>query len=152
MKTIKSTVKKNKLFKFGETFYPKMDATASLVFELKKEDVINGIQHDPNSCALACAIKRTYGDVHVTRTRAMILKPFEGKIYAVRYILGATTQKQVAFFDKTKSFAPGIYKLNPPKSWQTIDVIYKKKTRNKVGKVPRKPSIGQYLRLKTPAI
>lgn len=142
------------MFKFGSIYYPKKDAKTSMIFQVTKENVKQGIASNPNACVLAHAIRRTYGDVHVSRTRAMLLKPINGIIYAVRYNLGEYSKKAVASLDEGKGFPVGTYKLNPPYKRDRIGVKRTDNRKNHKSKkiLNIKITVRHYLRLQTAAI
>lgn len=140
-------------FKFGGNYYPKVEATSPLIIEVTKEDVFNAKPENPNACAIACSVRRTYGDVHVGRTRAMILRAVKGQIFAFWYVLAKKAQKSVASFDDTGKFPPGTYKLLPPPPSQKLEAKRgDKRIRKSKNILKRKKTIKQNIRHATPAI
>lgn len=140
-------------FKFGGTYYPKVEATAPLIIEVTKEDIFNAKRENPNACAIACSVRRTYGDVHVGRSRAMILRAVKGKIFAFWYVLAKKAQKSVAALDNKGAFPAGTYKLLPPSPSQRLEAKRgDKRDRTSKKIVKRKKTIRQHIRHATPAV
>ena len=148
----KNTIKKKELKNVGRTkfsgiSYPLRDATASMIYEVTKDDLTNAKREDPNQCALACAIRRTFGSVRVRRTVAHILRLDGINPCVYRYKLSSGAQKAIATFDNGGEFPEGTYKLFPYCPSQTLDAKRGQKHDRKSKNInKRRPSIMHTLR------
>lgn len=115
-KLIKKTVVKAKktYLKFDGVKYPRVDATEELPIMVKKQDVDCTKKGDPNKCAIACSIKRTFSDgAFVQRYSANILEFRKTGTVSVRYKLPDKATRAINRFDKTGVFPEGLYILKP---------------------------------------
>lgn len=89
------------------------DAKHHLVVTVKKTDIANGKQKDPQCCAIARAIlaeKPEAKRVFIFRSTAFI----ETARRMVRYALPPSVQKEVVAFDRFGLMEPGVYRLSAP--------------------------------------
>lgn len=116
----KQLIRKVNTYLFNRKRYPRIDSKEDFIFEVKKPDINSSRKGDPNRCPASCAIRRVFGDAHVSRDTATVLRAIRGIVTAVRYRLSAKAIKAVIQFDATGKFPIGEYRLKAITPSQTL--------------------------------
>jgi hypothetical protein len=97
-----------------------VDTNMALVVNVTKKDIANGKKRDPNNCAAAVAICRTY---KAKQARVQLSRTYveqKGKYH--RYGTPMSLRTNIALFDKGGPFEPGEHILRPMPISQRLGV------------------------------
>jgi hypothetical protein len=121
---------------------PVEDARHPIVLHISKEDCKHGDNKNPAGCVAALALRR--------QLRAKEVRVHVGRVYVrttpdkwVRYQVPTSMRTEIVVFDRGGSFAPGEYKLSPPRPSKRLGKRYggSKPYKKGAGKKRRTPHV-----------
>jgi hypothetical protein len=108
-------------FTISSKTYRLKDAVEDLLFKVSKKHVNDTKKGNPNECALAQSIRKSYGTAYVTRTCAYILRvENERQPVVFRYKLAIAGVNAVKQFDESGIFPLGTYTLKAISPSETL--------------------------------
>ena len=87
-----------------------VDAKLDAQVAVTKEDCRTSKSKKPEACAMAKAFQKTYDGAVISMSVAYLVKGDT----AYRYLVPQHVQRELVSFDRSKLFAPGVYKLKAP--------------------------------------
>lgn len=89
-----------------------LDATTTLTLKVTSNDVKKAVSNDPNNCAIAKSLKRSYRPLNVIVKNMYVY--VENEVYWERFMISVEDRKMIRVFDKEKYFRAGYYTLLVP--------------------------------------
>ena len=98
-----------------------LDAKNDAQVAVTKEDCRTSKSKKPDACAMAKAFEKSYDGAIISMSVAYLVKG--GTAY--RYTVPSSVQRELVSFDRSKLFAPGVYKLKAPHPSAALGTRYK---------------------------